>query len=168
MNSKVTFQTHFWILFHWVRANLPHSLQAPLSFEYTTQTNAEFLPFFTHTEILVLSSNQFTGSLPLFPYNSSIRGLYLSDNSLSGELASGVCALSNLQALFLSENQFNGTIPACVGSLMKLQQFYVSQNMLSGEIPPDFSDLVFLSKYAPVTSITSDFPAKQTLTLPCI
>jgi Leucine-rich repeat (LRR) protein len=66
-----------------------------------------------------------------------MRGLYLSDNKLSGTITQSICTLTSLEAIFLDENQLEGGIPECIGNLSKLQQLHLFNNKLSGEIPID-------------------------------
>ena len=59
----------------------------------------------TSLEILFLSSNQLTGSVPgdIANLKGQLRGLYLSDNQLDGEIPAALCELQQLgkQAPFL-------------------------------------------------------------------
>ena len=89
------------------------------------------------SEIVFLSSNEFTGSLPEFSGTYKTRGLYLSDNKLSGAITESICSLTSLEALFLDENALTGSIPACIGDLGKLQQLHLFNNKLTGDIPVD-------------------------------
>ena len=102
------------------------------------------------TEILFLSSNNFTG--PLFftsrsRLESRLKGLYLSDNQLQGPIPMALCHFSNIQAIFLDENKFTGGLPPCISDLTDLSQFYVFKNQLYGEIPIEYSILLELGKF---------------------
>lgn len=92
-------------------------------------------------EIVFLSSNDFTGSIPEFSFPGGrtykIRGLYLSNNKLTGSITQSICTLTSLEALFLDENQLEGAIPDCIGNLGQLQQLHLFKNKLSGDIPVD-------------------------------
>jgi hypothetical protein len=76
-------------------------------------------------ELLDLSSNELTGSVPIniglsseIAVSPAIRGLYLSDNNFNGTIPDSICALINLQALVVAANpQLSGPIPDCEFSL---------------------------------------------------
>lgn len=54
--------------------------------------------FYAHTEVLFLSSNSFSGSIPqtIGRAKIALKGLYLSDNSLNGPIPEGICVLQEL------------------------------------------------------------------------
>ncbi|EOY19735.1 Receptor like protein 15, putative [Theobroma cacao] len=72
-----------------------------------------------------------------FPY--FLRGIDLSNNSLSGELPRWIWNLSNLERLDLSNNHFEGSIPMELCNLHNLEFLDLSQNNLSGSIPSCFN-----------------------------
>ncbi|KAK6233573.1 hypothetical protein QUC31_005979 [Theobroma cacao] len=72
-----------------------------------------------------------------FPY--FLRGIDLSNNSLSGELPRWIWNLSNLERLDLSNNHFEGSIPMELCNLDNLEFLDLSQNNLSGSIPSCFN-----------------------------
>nr|XP_048324681.1 receptor-like protein 33 [Ziziphus jujuba var. spinosa] len=69
---------------------------------------------------------------PLVVPPMSIQEFYISNNSLTGEIDSLFCKLSNLEALDASRNHLSGTIPQCLGSLQMLNLRY---NNFMGNIP---------------------------------
>ncbi|KAL7228339.1 hypothetical protein ACSBR2_007121 [Camellia fascicularis] len=105
-----------------------------------------------------LSSNHFSGPIPLVPPNvthlnlsknnfsgslsflCAIRGteltyLDLSNNSLSGELPSCWVHLKALSIINLAHNNLYGKIPSSMASLGQIQTLHLRNNNLSGEIP---------------------------------
>ncbi|KAG2708735.1 hypothetical protein I3760_05G207000 [Carya illinoinensis] len=89
---------------------------------------------------LRLSGNKLVGGIPKFFWNlCSLDSLYLSDNSLSGNLyefmsnASG-CLMDSLQNLAIGSNRFTGPLPESIGNLSNLQILDVSENFLAGVI----------------------------------
>ncbi|KAK6228611.1 hypothetical protein SCA6_000951 [Theobroma cacao] len=72
-----------------------------------------------------------------FPY--FLRGIDLSNNSLSGELPRWIWNLSSLESLDLSNNHFEGSIPMELCNLDNLEFLDLSQNNLSGSIPSCFN-----------------------------
>ncbi|KAJ4851446.1 hypothetical protein Tsubulata_031894 [Turnera subulata] len=66
---------------------------------------------------------------------SSLVGLYLSDNNLTGLIPASLGQLAGLVELDLSRNLFTGSIPDSFGSLGNLTRLDVSSNVLSGGIP---------------------------------
>ncbi len=69
---------------------------------------------------------------------TSVIGLDLRSNQLSGTIPSSLANLSNLEDLNLSGNQLTGTIPAFLSSLAKLRRFDLSSNHLTGVLPTLF------------------------------
>lgn len=105
------------------------------------------------TEILFLSSNEFTGPIPTAigrpagMSGSPLRGLYLSENKLDGVIPESICDYAKLEALFVDENQLTGSIPSCIGNLGNLKQLYAFHNQLTGELPVELSMLRKLSTF---------------------
>jgi Leucine-rich repeat (LRR) protein len=100
-------------------------------------------------DVVFLSGNRFSTFLfnITLTTNSTIRGLYLSQNNLSASLSPAICDMVELEALFLDDNAFTGSIPACMGRLRGLQQLYMFNNRLSGQVPAELGTLRRLSKY---------------------
>jgi Leucine-rich repeat (LRR) protein len=70
---------------------------------------------------------------------TTVTGLSLSANQLSGSIPSSLGNLTNLQVLDLSFNQLTGTIPSTLSTLTNLHQLNLSHNQLSGSLPSFFS-----------------------------
>ncbi|KAB1220931.1 hypothetical protein CJ030_MR3G025378 [Morella rubra] len=93
-------------------------------------------------QVLELSSNGFTGSIPLLGKLKNLTWLHLGNNSLSsttelnfqtiGSLAN--CTL--MEKLMLESNQLAGQLPVSVGNLSAhLLEFCVDDNFLTGAFP---------------------------------
>ena len=87
-------------------------------------------------KILVLSNNNFTGSLPdCIGELVSLNILVLSSNHFDGVIPRSLVQLVSLTDLDLSRNSLNGTIPQNIGQLQNLSTLYLSENKLYGNIP---------------------------------
>ncbi|OEL30577.1 putative LRR receptor-like serine/threonine-protein kinase [Dichanthelium oligosanthes] len=120
----------------------------PIDWKFMTAlTNCSQLQF------LLLDTNRFGGVLPdsISNLSSSLLGLYLKRNKISGSIPKGIANLINLQALDLSNNHFIGALPSSLGMLQSLHDFSVMNNMLNGSIPlalgnvTELNYLVFVS-----------------------
>ncbi|XP_024316704.1 receptor-like protein EIX2 [Brachypodium distachyon] len=87
---------------------------------------------FAGLDVLDISSNQFSGPIPILPQNISY--LDLSENNLSGPLHSHIGA-SMLEVLLLFSNSISGTIPCSLLQLPRLIFLDLSKNQLSGTLP---------------------------------
>jgi Leucine-rich repeat (LRR) protein len=85
-------------------------------------------------EILVLSKNQLSGSIPLL-FGKLCSRIDISYNQLSGVIPQSLGDLRYVTALSLSFNQLSGGIPSSLGDLKKLSILDLSFNKLSGSIP---------------------------------
>ena len=86
-------------------------------------------------EELSLPGNDLRGTLPAdLGSLTSLNVLNLSDNRLSGTLPD-LRALTILTTLNLGDNQLSGTIPDWLGDLLQLQNLYLNGNQLSGCVP---------------------------------
>ncbi|XP_030940997.1 probably inactive leucine-rich repeat receptor-like protein kinase At5g48380 [Quercus lobata] len=99
---------------------------------------------------LDLSSNKLSGPLPfdicrLFGYLTSLD---LSSNSFSGEIPMSLSSCSYLNVLKLDNNQLTGQIPPELGLLGRMKTFSVSNNMLSGVVPHFGSSSIQADSYA--------------------
>ncbi|KAL5735947.1 hypothetical protein ACOSQ2_030735 [Xanthoceras sorbifolium] len=136
------------------------------------------IPDLTNAPILVvldLSSNNFSGPLPLI--NSNVSTTIFSSNNFSGSISQFLCHRTNeskqtevlkvrfnllaeelpdcwmiwpsLKILDLGNNKFSGSLPTSIGTLIKLGLLDVSGNGLVGTIPTwigeRFSSMIFLN-----------------------
>lgn len=85
---------------------------------------------------LVLSANQFTGTIPdeLFQYKN-LTLLDLSQNMLSSDAANDFGRLKKLEILLLSGNNLGGLIPQSLLTLKNLSRFAANNNNFNGSIP---------------------------------
>ncbi|XP_010521604.1 PREDICTED: probable inactive receptor kinase At5g10020 [Tarenaya hassleriana] len=93
------------------------------------------IPFFDSLEVFDASSNQLSGSVPLFSFVVSLKILRLQGNHFSGTLPQGLVQESSmvLSELDLSLNQLEGPVGSITsGTLEKLN---LSSNKLSGSLP---------------------------------
>ena len=75
----------------------------------------------------------------------TVTELSLTDNRLSGTIASELGNLTNLTRLDLGNNQLTGTIPSELGNLTNLTWLSLSDNQLSGAIPSELGNLTDLT-----------------------
>ncbi len=95
---------------------------------------------------------------------SSLEGLQLSYNSLSGSIPADLARLSNLQSLDLQSNKLSGAIPKELASLSALTYLNFNINELSGSIPPELGqmpNLAILNLYA--NRLTGTIPSMSGL-----
>jgi len=89
--------------------------------------------------VLNLSNQQLT-KVPESVYNqTNLEELNVSNNQLTGALASQIGQLKNLRILNMSNNQLTG-VPAEVGQLQNLQILDLSNNQLTG-LPNELANL---------------------------
>ncbi|CAO2044577.1 unnamed protein product [Urochloa humidicola] len=118
-------------------------------------------PYFN---VLELSYNQFTGSIPPgFGNCSKLTSLSAGHNNLSGTLPddlfnitllehlsfpnnqlegslSSISKLINLVTLDLGGNRFGGNIPDSIGELKRLKEIHLDDNHMSGDLPSTLSN----------------------------
>lgn len=119
-----------------------------------------------YLEILNLSNNQLSGTIPNFPLpdpaSPGLKEIALGYNQLTGNIPS-LSALTYLTSVTLGDNQLDGVIPNLSG-LTYLERLYLWDNQLSSNIP-DLSSLSAL-RYFNVNNnqLTGPFPYVATLT----
>lgn len=94
--------------------------------------------------------------------NGDLKGLELSEFSLSGTLASEIGLLGNIEFIDLSYNRIDGTIPTEIGELEQtLEYFDVYDNDLEGTIPTEMGDLDELTElYLSKNDLTGTIPTE--------
>jgi hypothetical protein len=93
---------------------------------------------------LLLQQNQFTGPIPqdFFAQLTSLKKVWLSGNTFSGNIPVSLTELDLLKELHLEGNQFSGQLPDLK---QDIKSFDVSNNQLEGPIPES------LVKFGPVS-----------------
>ncbi|XP_011025621.1 PREDICTED: probable inactive receptor kinase At5g10020 [Populus euphratica] len=107
-------------------------------------------------EVLDLSSNQLSGSLPNLTWFVRLSELNLRNNSLDGNLPAQLGDLSTSSSVDLSLNQFNGPIPGGFFTSLTLMNLNLSGNRFSGPIPVQDSgagELLVLPSYPLMESL---------------
>ncbi|GKE32752.1 putative leucine-rich repeat protein [Tanacetum coccineum] len=89
-----------------------------------------------------LSSNNFSGPVPLFPPNTQTLILY--NNIFSGSV-SFLCHFTTIGQLDLSKNQLSGDLPDCWMNLTRLFYLNLESNKFSGRIPTSMGSLSNMS-----------------------
>lgn len=93
---------------------------------------------------LYLSDNNLTGNVPdSLGQLSALSVLDLSGNSLTGNIPESFVSLANLSSLDLSGNFFSGSIPSGIGTLSRLQYLNLSGNALNS-LPAQLGGLTSL------------------------
>ena len=102
----------------------------------------------TNLEVLILFSNNLTGSIPSELGNLTNLTLFdLSDNILIGSIPSELGNLTNLTRFGLLKNLLSGNIPSELGNLTNLTTLWLYDNNLTGNIPPELGLLTNLTKF---------------------
>lgn len=97
-------------------------------------------------EVLDLSSNYLTGTLPIgISQLTTVKSLDLSNNQLEGLLPDFLMDLEGLNMLNLSRNKFEGTLTSTIGKLSGLTNLDLSNNALAGELPTNLGSLSLLT-----------------------
>ncbi|KAM7489932.1 hypothetical protein LguiB_027416 [Lonicera macranthoides] len=108
-------------------------------------------------EILRLSRNKFSGSLPDFTSFSSLRQLLVDSNKLNGSFPKRFGQSSPLEYLDLSENELNVSLPD-FASKSSLEILYLDRNKFSGSLP-DFTSFSSLRElYLFGNKLNGSFP----------
>ncbi|CAL5029691.1 unnamed protein product [Urochloa decumbens] len=103
-----------------------------------------FLRTQNYLEVLDLSNNSLSGSIPrwLFAQQTTLLYLNLEKNLLSGSLDQIICTQTSLLAISLSLNRISGHLPANISSIFPNATLLdLSGNTISGEIPSDLCNI---------------------------
>ncbi|KAM0960982.1 hypothetical protein ACFX13_020736 [Malus domestica] len=94
-------------------------------------------------QFIEISYNFLNGSLPASICDSStqLRTLKLAVNYFSGNLPPGLGNCISLEHLCLAMNNFNGSVPEGIFRLRKLTQLNIQDNKLSGALSEEFGNL---------------------------
>uniref|UniRef100_A0A8R7QJ44 Receptor kinase-like protein Xa21 n=2 Tax=Triticum urartu TaxID=4572 RepID=A0A8R7QJ44_TRIUA len=87
---------------------------------------------------MVLDNNKLAGCIPveLGEKLTSLEGITLRHNNLTGPIPASLANLSNLHNLSFSNNQLTGSIPPGLGSIRSMRRFGLFGNNLFGMLPP--------------------------------
>ncbi|KAI3691079.1 hypothetical protein L2E82_49296 [Cichorium intybus] len=96
-------------------------------------------PFISGNEpIIDMSSNNFSGNLPVFPVD--ILTLKLNDNMFSGSISS-LCNLTSLSHLDVSNNKLSGELPDCWKTFDRMTILNLEGNGFTGTVPESMGAL---------------------------
>lgn len=105
---------------------------------------------FNSLQSLDLSSNEFSGPLPLGENSVRVRAMpqliniALGMNQFSGPIPSSVGNFTSLRVLALEDNRLTGFIPASIGLLTNLKELDLDSNMLTGSLPSSMTSMTSL------------------------
>ncbi|KAH9659782.1 Receptor-like protein 13 [Citrus sinensis] len=123
-------------------ACLPGQSSPPMGKEETVQFTTKNMSYYYQGRILTsmsgidLSCNKLTGEIPTqIGYLTRIHALNLSHNNLTGTIPTTFSNLKQIESLDLSYNLLHGKIPPQLIVLNTLEVFKVAYNNLSGKIP---------------------------------
>ncbi|KAH9659766.1 Receptor-like protein 13 [Citrus sinensis] len=115
---------------------------SPMGKEETVQFTTKNMPYYYQGRILTsmsgidLSCNKLTGEIPTqIGYLTRIHALNLSHNNLTGTIPTTFSNLKQIESLDLSYNLLHGKIPSQLTVLNTLAVFSVAYNNFSGKIP---------------------------------
>ncbi|KAH9715322.1 Receptor-like protein 15 [Citrus sinensis] len=97
------------------------------------------------TRILDISGNKLYGPLEFSSNHSSLRHLFLHNNSLNGTIPNALLQSSQLTTLDLRDNEFSGNIPHLINEDSNLRALLLRGNNLQGNIPEPLCHLRKLS-----------------------
>ncbi|KAJ0935118.1 putative non-specific serine/threonine protein kinase [Helianthus annuus] len=126
--------------------NFPYLKVLILSYnDFNGTLPMEAFTSFPRLEVLDLSYNNFFGSIPSTINSlSSINAISFASNNLNGLSGDAFCELKNLLELDLRHNQFAGNLPECFMSLSSLKLFDISKNQFTGKLPYLLTNLTSL------------------------
>ncbi|TKY60183.1 LRR receptor serine/threonine-protein kinase [Spatholobus suberectus] len=101
----------------------------------------EILNLPTLSNVLNLSMNFLSGSIPQVGRLVSVASIDFSSNKLYGGIPSSFSNCLSLEKLFLARNQLSGPIPKALGNVKGLETLDLSSNQLSGTIPIELQNL---------------------------
>uniref|UniRef100_A0ACD5ZVK2 Uncharacterized protein n=1 Tax=Avena sativa TaxID=4498 RepID=A0ACD5ZVK2_AVESA len=95
----------------------------------------------TSIQVLDLSYNNFSGSLPQSFGNKELYYLSLSHNFISGVVTTDLCDMISVELIDLSNNKISGELPNCWHKNSELYAIDFSSNNFWGEIPSTMGSL---------------------------
>lgn len=105
--------------------------------------NINFVADFPLLQVLKLSSNQFSGSIPsdIFRYIQALAVFQVENNFLNGTFPETFGTQRNLIDFRISWNEIEGNLPQNLGSQLYLEIFMAGHNKISGDFPNSFLQL---------------------------
>ena len=102
----------------------------------------------TSLEYLLVNNNGLTGTIPAADLDdlTSLKGLNLSWNRLSGTIPADFGNMTGLVGLYLNRNQLSGSVPGALGTMTSLQELHLNNNGLTGAIPADLNTMSSLQE----------------------
>ena len=118
---------------------------------------------FFNMQYMDLSQNLLEGEIPDLGNLHGLKGLYLHQNQLTGEIPASLSNLTNLRELFLHQNQLTEEIPS-LSNLTNLRELSLWDNELTGVIP-DLSRLTELRRvFLEQNQLSGEIPYLSDLT----
>jgi len=111
----------------------------------TGNTSSQLIGLSFSPNSLDLSSNQFTGVLPMEIGNfKNIDYLDISENMFFGKIPASLASCVKLEFLAMRRNFFEGDVPSSLESLRGLEHLDLSNNNFFGKFPKFLESIVFL------------------------
>ncbi|PRP89101.1 hypothetical protein PROFUN_01821 [Planoprotostelium fungivorum] len=132
---------YFYINNNNLKGNLPgslYNLTQLLYFNASYNLLSGALPdaFYNWQNILDLSNNRLTGSIPSLTHCKSLSLFNIYNNLLNRPIPDGICGASNLIEFHFHQNQIVGNLPSCINTnLTSLKILSGNNNQLSGRFP---------------------------------
>lgn len=126
---------------------LVHSYIGPTGLILSKNKFHGYIPsLLQNIDVVDLSGNSFTGSIPRQLGVQRIRYLSLSGNKIYGQIPSTFCPSDNVMMLLdLSNNILSGTVPTSLGNCTSLIYLNLGGNKFEGEIPNQLENAQNLS-----------------------
>ncbi|QHN82774.1 Leucine-rich repeat receptor-like protein kinase [Arachis hypogaea] len=110
--------------------------------------------------MLILSENHLTGSLPEFASNLNLKIMDMSRNRIGGTIPSSLEKCTNLIEINLLMNKFTGIIPSQLGMLLNLEVLNLAHNSLEGTLPNQLSNCAKMDSFdVGFNSLNGSFPS---------
>ncbi|CAL5354404.1 unnamed protein product [Camellia sinensis] len=98
-------------------------------------------------QVIDLSRNNFSGSIPMSINLPSLEIFDISDNSFESSVPVGICINSTrIRIIDFAVNYFFGGIPSGFGNCSSLEHVWLGNNLLAGDIPEDIFRLPRLNQ----------------------
>ncbi|KAL7180835.1 hypothetical protein ACSBR1_039823 [Camellia fascicularis] len=98
-------------------------------------------------QVIDLSKNDFSGSIPISINLPFLEFFDISDNSFENSVPVGICINSTrIRIIDFAVNHFFGRIPSGFGNCSSLEHLWLGENFLAGDIPEDLFRLPRLNQ----------------------